>query len=1042
MLLRLIVPVLVAGALLAVACTGDDDAGEPQYLTKVIPACSPIEGSGDDPCEPRRPTQFGLKLGGGGGSGLFDLPEPWDIRWFMDGTSPARATHMVVRGTFIDDTVRCTSGQVARPPSYGNRGRFPGWESIFKCYADLQVREYLVGAGPARVTLMVDYQYYGKGPLEIAHRKYFPGRTLEEAEAWYRRVMEKTLNGENPPPASIFNREQIHFIGPAHDDGVMAWERFETWEVERNDDDEVIVVHPFRDIIRDGGPDYYTEHRNKLEIPLTTFRTEVDDEHQAMVLEYGGRTAPSDDPGLASGASAPTLVRDYHNLANHFEQIGANDHAFGPPEQPPALCSEGAVPDGDAYGWLTEQCARLLQAKDVLRGSANLNWATNTAMASWDGITLADAPDGEEPDMGRRVSGLDLSDEGLNGTIPNTLGMVYTLTVLKLDDNDLTGHLPRELSNLTNLTELKLSGNDFVGCIPEGLSDIADNDLDDLQLTECDDPDAPEFATDDVTFTSATYTFTVPEDAVADTAIGSVLADPGRRGVTYSITAGNDSSVFAIDGESGAIALSGSLDYEATATYTFTVQAAVAGVTSTATVTVAVTDVAEDPPPTPSGLAASLAEGTFTISWDALDGAAKYEAQHTTDAADAPTVTWTALPETTGVSVTYSPTGGPDCGTEYRFRVRAFGDGDAYTEMWGSESDAVSVATATCNPEFGEDSYYFFILDTTAADSAVGTVPATDPDTNDTVSYAITGGNEDGKFAISTTTGQLTSAETFDIASTPYYSLTVEASDGQGGTATAKVTVSLTIAACANGTVVPRPEEYPRLVRDCSVLLTAKDTLRGTASLNWSADIPLRQWQGIYQGYLDSRASLDPATRHVTDVRVSSLGLNGSIPSLLTGLVDLRQLLLDHNALTGGIPAELGDLSGLSYLGLHRNLLTGEIPPELGNLSNLDNLRLHGNQLAGAMPSNLRALGSLRILILNNNRLTGSIPSWLSEMSELRELWLRDNQLTGTIPSALVSLDLDDLHLSGNSFTGCIPAGLRDVADNDMDRLGLPDCSP
>ena len=288
----------------------------------------------------------------------------------------------------------------------------------------------------------------------------------------------------------------------------------------------------------------------------------------------------------------------------------------------------------------------------------------------------------------------------------------------------------------------------------------------------------------------------------------------------------------------------------------------------------------------------------------------------------------------------------------------------------------------------------------------------------------------------------MTAAGTFDIASTPYYSLTVEASDGQGGTDTAEVTVSLTIAACANGTVAPRPEEHPRLVRDCSVLLTAKDTLRGTASLNWSANIPLRQWQGIYQGYLDSRASLDSATRHVTAVIVSRLGLNGSIPPVLTGLVDLRRLALDNNALTGGIPAELGDLSGLRYLGLHRNRLTGEIPPELGNLSNLDDLRLHGNQLAGEMPPDLRGLGSLRILILNNNRLTGSIPSWLSEMSELRELWLRDNQLTGTIPSALESLDLDDLHLSGNSFVGCIPAGLRDVADNDMDRLGLPDCSP
>ena len=546
-------------------------------------------------------------------------------------------------------------------------------------------------------------------------------------------------------------------------------------------------------------------------------------------------------------------------------------------------------------------------------------------------------------------------------------------------------------------------------------------------------------------FDQDSYTFEAAEDAAVDDPVGTVSAtDPDEEDtVSYTITAGNTGNVLAIGDVTGAITVAAALDYETTSEYTLTVEASDGnGGTDTVTVTVTVTDVAEDPPPAPSGVGASLADGTFTISWTALDGAAKYEVQHTTDAADAAAVTWTALPETTGVNATYAPDGGPACSTEYRFRVRAYGDGETYTEMWGAESAAVSVETATCDPEFGEDSYYFFILDTTAADSAVGTVSATDPDTDDTVTYAITGGNDDGKFAINTTTGQLTAAGTFAIASTPYYTLTVEASDGQGGTDTAEVTVSLTIAACANGTVAPRPEEHPRLVRDCSVLLTAKDTLRGTASLNWSANIPLRQWQGIYQGYLDSRASLDSATRHATAVIVSRLGLNGSIPPVLTGLVDLRRLALDNNALTGGIPAELGDLSGLRYLGLHRNRLTGEIPPELGNLSNLDDLRLHGNQLVGEMPPDLRGLGSLRILILNNNRLTGSIPSWLSEMSELRELWLRDNQLTGTIPSALESLDLDDLHLSGNSFVGCIPAGLRDVADNDMDRLGLPDCSP
>ena len=562
----------------------------------------------------------------------------------------------------------------------------------------------------------------------------------------------------------------------------------------------------------------------------------------------------------------------------------------------------------------------------------------------------------------------------------------------------------------------------------------AESSAESVETTTC----PPEFGQD-------SYSFEVAEDAAVGDAVGTVPAtDPDEADIlTYSITEGNEDGNFAIDGSTGAITVAAALDYETTSEYTLTVEVSDGnGGSDTAAVTVTVTDVAEDALPAPSGLSATLAGGTFTISWTAQDGAAKYEVQHTTDAADAATVTWTAMPETTAVLVTYAPDGGPACSTEYRFRVRAFGDGDAYTEMWGSESDAVSVATAGCAPEFGQDSYYFFILDTTAADSAVGTVSATDPDTNDTVSYAITGGNEDGKFAISTTTGQLTSAETFDIASTPYYSLTVEASDGHGGTATAKVTVSLTIAACANGTVAPRPEEYPRLVRDCSVLLTAKDTLRGTASLNWSADIPLRQWQGIYTGYLNRRVSLDRATIHVRDVIVSRVGLNGAIPPVLAGLVDLRRLDLDDNALTGGIPVALGQLESLEQLYLLGNRLTGNIPAELGNLPKLRILSLYANDLTGNIPSELGKLTNLEQLLLDDNDFSGQLPSELGNITGLERLYVRESSLTGQIPTWLRSLDdLEHLFLEGNDFTGCIPAGLREVEDNDMNRLELPYCS-
>ena len=54
---------------------------------------------------------------------------------------------------------------------------------------------------------------------------------------------------------------------------------------------------------------------------------------------------------------------------------------------------------------------------------------------------------------------------------------------------------------------------------------------------------------------------------------------------------------------------------------------------------------------------------------------------------------------------------------------------------------------------------------------------------------------------------------------------------------------------------------------------------------------------------------------------------------------------------------------------------------------------------------------------------------------------LANKSLTGTIPAALTKLELTTLKLAGNSLTGCIPSPLREVANNDLDELGLPDCA-
>ena len=93
-------------------------------------------------------------------------------------------------------------------------------------------------------------------------------------------------------------------------------------------------------------------------------------------------------------------------------------------------------------------------------------------------------------------------------------------------------------------------------------------------------------------------------------------------------------------------------------------------------------------------------------------------------------------------------------------------------------------------PVFDEPSYTFTIPETATTTTVVGNVSATDPDTGDTVTYSITEGNKEGKFAIGGSTGEITVAGTLDYGTTPSYTLTVEASDG---TNAATVTVGITV---------------------------------------------------------------------------------------------------------------------------------------------------------------------------------------------------------------------------------------------------------
>ena len=104
----------------------------------------------------------------------------------------------------------------------------------------------------------------------------------------------------------------------------------------------------------------------------------------------------------------------------------------------------------------------LYEATGGASWTTSTNWSTSTAIVpnaaqldTWHGVTVS----------GGRVTGLDLSSNGLAGTLPAELGILTGLTTLWLHGNSLTGELPASLTNLTSLTSFQFRGSQTL-CAP------------------------------------------------------------------------------------------------------------------------------------------------------------------------------------------------------------------------------------------------------------------------------------------------------------------------------------------------------------------------------------------------------------------------------------------------------------------------------------------------------------------------------------------------------------------------------------------------
>ncbi len=158
--------------------------------------------------------------------------------------------------------------------------------------------------------------------------------------------------------------------------------------------------------------------------------------------------------------------------------------------------------------------------------------------------------------------------------------------------------------------------------------------------------------------------------------------------------------------------------------------------------------------------------------------------------------------------------------------------------------------------------------------------------------------------------------------------------------------------------------------------------------------------------------------------------LTGAIPSELGDITNLSYINFHNNQLTGEIPSSLASLGRLVYLNLSENELTGDIPSEIGNIQTLMELHLCCNNFTGEIPSSFGGFPALTIFSVYDNDLSGAIPSELGNLRFLQTLYLCCNNFTGTLPASLGNLSqLEYLHVQDNELEGPLPDELLNLTN-------------
>ncbi len=279
------------------------------YLIATVEPCTPVEGSDIDPCErrdefdehPFYPTfnelHFNPPLT------LTELATDWV-------NSAADTAHIAIRAVALPGTSRCVpAGFIGLYSAVEVASTEP---QFFDCYVDFEVREYIVGAGPERLTIFVTHGRDRDLSIDWNDESYVKNEIVAKvADEWE-------------------GYEVMMFLSPFGFATAEAWGNEGVRPVQRLEDGTIAAVShqlPYYErLVESGGMD--AQYLSRVKTPIEIFAQDMRD----AIAVLGGVIA-------GEGPDRPSLLQDANAefLHEFFVAQGVYDHPVLTPAPPPPV---------------------------------------------------------------------------------------------------------------------------------------------------------------------------------------------------------------------------------------------------------------------------------------------------------------------------------------------------------------------------------------------------------------------------------------------------------------------------------------------------------------------------------------------------------------------------------------------------------------------------------------------------------------------------------------------------------------------------------